>query len=729
MMLLDLPNEILCCIAESLGQARDILSFAGVSPGTKDLLLSTLYKFNIQRQNSSALCWAAQHGKTWLVEQLVRQYRYNVNPVHDGHTPLMYAALNGSAAIVKVLLSSPQICVNMRNRNGECALWCAALGGHENVVGILLQRDDIQVNAADLEHGVTPLGMAVIKGHAGVVRSLLAIERINVNSEDRHGQTPVFHALSRAIVTLDPNILTMILAKDGADLSHRDRHFTPLIYAVRRREKGLTQILLSHPTSSTEYRDWQGRTALWHAVRKRDADIIMLLLEKGADVAAHDIHGETPLHQAITTGRPSLTQLLLRHLIGRRSQHDLNTVDNVLPPLCLAARLGNTEIVRLLLGHGWDANKVDAERRTPLHLAAEIGHYKVVQVLLHSRQLDVNARDQWASTALHGAAGGGHLVVVNLLLSKANIDVNIEDGNGCTPLWYATRHGHHGVALRLLNKRNVNVNAIGQFETYMPEKSTSLHHAVDRRAPQIVQRLLAKTALNPNIIDHTGQTPLSRAAHNGDLQIVDYLLQRPDVRVNAVETDELPPLWSAASQGHVRVVQRLLQCHQIDVNQGPASYWSPLRAAIEGDHPDVAMQLLRCGRRLNVNARTYLGESALSLAAYKGHLRVVERLLQDRRVDPNDVDKMGRTAFWCAASAGQAEIVARLLKDNRVRMHLKDEDGVDALDAARRHNHSNVVLLIRGTRCSADGKGSLAPPESEHRRPARALRKECLYGR
>lgn len=262
--------------------------------------------------------------------------------------------------------------------------------------------------------------------------------------------------------------------------------------------------------------------------------------------------------------------------------------------------------------------------------------------MLLRRQLDVNAQDQWDSTALHGAAHGGHSVVVNLLLSKANIDINIEDRNGCTPLWCATRHGHHGATLRLLKERNVNVNAVGQFET---EKSTPLHHAVDGRSPQIVQRLLAKTALNPNITDNIGRTPLSCAAHEGDLQIVEYLLRRPDVRVNAVGEFERSPLWSAASQGHVQVVQRLLQCHQIDINQGCAFYWSPLWAAIQGDHPDIAMQLLRCGTRLDVNARTYLGESALSLAASKGHLHVVERLLQDRRVDPNGVDKWGVLRF------------------------------------------------------------------------------------
>ncbi|OJZ80412.1 hypothetical protein ASPFODRAFT_147817, partial [Aspergillus luchuensis CBS 106.47] len=58
-MLLDLPNEILLCIAESFDRSRDILSFARVARRTSHLLLPFLYRFNIGEQHSSALCWVA----------------------------------------------------------------------------------------------------------------------------------------------------------------------------------------------------------------------------------------------------------------------------------------------------------------------------------------------------------------------------------------------------------------------------------------------------------------------------------------------------------------------------------------------------------------------------------------------------------------------------------------------------------------------------------------------
>ncbi|KAI2813551.1 hypothetical protein CBS115989_9363 [Aspergillus niger] len=333
-------------------------------------------------------------------------------------------------------------------------------------------------------------------------------------------------------------------------------------------------------------------------------------------------------------------------------------------------------MVRSLVECGWYVNEVDVEGRTPLHCAAENGHDPVVQVLLANEQLDVNARDHRKSTALHEAAWKGY---------------------GCTPLWYATRHGHYNVALKLLEESNVIVNTVCRLQT-QPEKSTSLHHAVNCNATQTVQRLLARTALNPNVTDDCGRTPLSCASRAGNLPMVELLLSRSDVRVNSAEQNEQPPLWSAASQGHIQVVERLLQCGDIEVNQGWGPYSSPLLAAITRGHSGVAMRLLNCVPRPDVNARTYLGDSALSLTAREGHVDVVARLLEDWQTDRNGADRQGRTALWWAARAGQAQIVQRLLEDDRVLIDVMDNDGVDAMGAARSYYHFEVVQAVEYVR-------------------------------
>jgi ankyrin repeat protein len=262
----------------------------------------------------------------------------------------------------------------------------------------------------------------------------------------------------------------------------------------------------------------------------------------------------------------------------------------------------------------------------------------VVRVLWNHAQINLRAQDRWRSTALHEAAKRGHLAVIKLLLARPNTDINIEDGNWVTPLWWATRRHHNRVAERLLEEPNPAVNAVSQFETPDPDRSTSLHHAVQGRSMPIIGKLLAVRTLDPNVTDHLKRTPLGWAASEGDVEMVRLLLSRPDVLVNAGEPDEQPPLWLAAARGHIQVVRLLLQRPDIDINRGWGAYLPPLLAAIINGHSNVAMQLLAFGQRLDVDTQTYQKESALSLAARQGDLRVVDSILLDCRTDRNSVD-------------------------------------------------------------------------------------------
>ena len=69
-----------------------------------------------------------------------------------------------------------------------------------------------------------------------------------------------------------------------------------------------------------------------------------------------------------------------------------------------------------LLDKGVDPNSVDADRSTPLILAAMLGSTEVVQVLLeYGACMDASNSDGW--TALMYAAQQGHANIVRLLVS------------------------------------------------------------------------------------------------------------------------------------------------------------------------------------------------------------------------------------------------------------------------------------------------------------------------
>jgi ankyrin repeat protein len=80
--------------------------------------------------------------------------------------------------------------------------------------------------------------------------------------------------------------------------------------------------------------------------------------------------------------------------------------------------------------------------RTPLHVAVDIGHYKLARVILQDSQHfgdSKNERDTNGQTPLHLAAKNGDSGMVALLI-KFNANFNIRDVDGRTPNDVALLH-------------------------------------------------------------------------------------------------------------------------------------------------------------------------------------------------------------------------------------------------------------------------------------------------
>jgi ankyrin repeat protein len=104
MPLLNLANELLYCILETLELERDINAFAQANRRFYRLLNSYLYCHNVQQSGSSALLWAAQHGQEATVRRLLGEGA-NVQAINScNQTPLLLAAEKGHKEVVKLLL-------------------------------------------------------------------------------------------------------------------------------------------------------------------------------------------------------------------------------------------------------------------------------------------------------------------------------------------------------------------------------------------------------------------------------------------------------------------------------------------------------------------------------------------------------------------------------------------------------------------------------------------------
>lgn len=120
----------------------------GKSPFFAQLLQSVHSGIDINAlndENTTPLLWAASHGFTTVVQDLLGVPGIDVNKTNnsDKDTALLLAVKSGKIGIVRLLLAHPDIKVNQANRRGNTPLQEAAAQGSEETASLLLGQSDI----------------------------------------------------------------------------------------------------------------------------------------------------------------------------------------------------------------------------------------------------------------------------------------------------------------------------------------------------------------------------------------------------------------------------------------------------------------------------------------------------------------------------------------------------------------------------------------------------------
>ena len=104
-----------------------------------------------------------------------------------GSTPLSWAAYNGNEEVVEILLGREEVNPDKADKWGNTPLSDAACNGHEGVVKIVLEWDEVNPDRA-VKWNQTPLPLASLRGHEGVVKILFEREEVNPDRPDRWGK-------------------------------------------------------------------------------------------------------------------------------------------------------------------------------------------------------------------------------------------------------------------------------------------------------------------------------------------------------------------------------------------------------------------------------------------------------------------------------------------------------------------------------------------------------------
>lgn len=148
--------------------------------------------------------------------------------------------------------------------------------------------------------------------------------------------------------------------------------------------------------------------------------------------------------------------------------------------LLRAAKKGDYNRVRNAMRSCKTLNCRDQNGYTALHWAAAEGHLSILQILLSSKRVNVNAKTKSGATALHWAAGQGTTEAVKQLLAN-KAKVKVEDDQAETPLFWSCTNGHPKIALLLLeaksNPMHADRDGMTALEIARSSKSQSSRHA------------------------------------------------------------------------------------------------------------------------------------------------------------------------------------------------------------------------------------------------------------
>ena len=649
--------------------------------------------------------------------------------ISNGSTVLHFASCDSNQEVVEFLLKSNEISVNATNNLNQTPLMHACYdGGRLDNIKMLIQNGaDIQ---ASNSNGLTVIHFASRNSNQEVVEFLLKSDKISVNAADNLNRTPLMYACCDG-GRLD-NI--KILIQNGADIYARDNNGSTVLHcASASSNQEVVEFLLKLNKISVNATNHFNQTPLMHACVDGDRlDKIKMLLKNGANIQARDYYGSTVLHIASRNSKQEVVEFLLK-----LNEISVNATDNlnITPLMDACSNSGHLDNIKMLIQNGADIQASSSIGSTVLHFASALSNQEVIEFLLKSNEISVNATDNFNQTPLmYACYDGGRLDNIKMLIQNG-ADTQASCSNGSTVLHFASRNSNQEVVEFLLNLKEISVNATdylnqtplmyaccdggrldnikmfrqngADIQASSSNGSTVLHFASASSNQEIVEFLLKLNERSVNTTDNLNQTPLMHACYDGGrLDNIKMLIQN-GADIQASSSNGSTVLHFASALSNQEVVEFLLKLNEISVNAKDNLNQTPLmHACFDGGRLDNIKMLLKNGA--DIQASSSNGSTILHFASRNSNEEVVEFLLKSNEISVNATDNLNKTPLMHACYDGGLLNNIKMLRQNGADIQARDCYGLTVLHFASRNSKQEVVeFLLKSNEISVNATDNL----------------------
>lgn len=390
-------------------------------------------------------------------------------------------------------------------------------------------------------------------------------------------------------------------------------------------------------------------------------------------------------------------------------------------PHQLAAE-GRLEELKVYIEAFGSIKEKDENGATLLHHAAASNQVAVMQYLIQSASININAVDKDGNTALHLAAINKHADAINFLLTNGANDT-ILNSDMDAPLHIIIRANNTQLVEVFLQHPSIDIVVAGKRNRTPLHIMSELDHI---ESLKVFHRFIMEQELFKKINgfrlcakDDDELTPIHLAARSGSHRVLEFIISncmkhryRPEIILSFLDEENSTPLHAAIDGGHLSVVKVLLQHGakpDITKDQQPPPF---ILASSQGKL-DMMKVMVELGNKDVVFCRDAFGQTALHRCVHSLNCAEIMCFLVDNEAELDAVDNKGRTPLMTAITAGSLAGV-KLLLSRGASTCITDNQGFNSLHHAVTCNRKLITQHLLELPCASDlvtrvDRSSLSP--------------------